>query len=248
MGLWIGLAFCAKLPTVCYVKVPELANTRSFLSQRVTRTAFSEGSRRLIRHYASPGDATRSDLVTRAKDRERLRVYTHRPNRQHPRAPRRRLLRTQRRGALRGPLNARPNRILSPTAHPTSPGKEPRSCLSDPRLVHPRSTTGPPRASASPSPSRAAFPSSTRALEEHSCGRRSVPRATRSPIREGSQSRIGQPASSRASPPASQAPPPRRRHLRERVKDRRTARQATRAQGSPARLPRTRARFVLHRC
>ena len=129
-----------------------------------------------------------------------------------------------------------------------SPGKEPRSCLSDPRLVHPRSTTGPPRASASPSPSRAAFPSSTRALEEHSCGRRSVPRATRSPIREGSQSRIGQPASSRASPPASQAPPPRRRHLRERVKDRRTARQATRAQGSPTRLPRTRARFVLHRC
>lgn len=146
------------------------------------------------------------------------------------------------------PLSSRPNRILSPTAHPTSPGKEPRSCLSDPRLVHPRSTTGPPRASASPSPSRAAFPSSTRALEEHSCGRRSVPRATRSPIREGSQSRIGQPASSRASPPASQAPPPRRRHLRERVKDRRTARQATRAQGSPARLPRTRARFVLHRC
>ena len=198
--------------------------------------------------YASPGDATRSDLVTRAKDRERLRVYTHRPNRQHPRAPRRRLLRTQRRGALRGPLNSRPNRILSPTAQPTSPGKEPCSCLSDPRLVHPRSTTGPPRASASPSPSRAAFTSSTRALEEHSCGRRSVPRATRSPIREGSQSRIGQPASSRASPPASQAPPPRRRHLRERVKDRRTARQATRAQGSPARLPRTRARFVLHRC
>ena len=146
------------------------------------------------------------------------------------------------------PLNSRPNRILSPTAQPTSPGKEPCSCLSDPRLVHPRSTTGPPRASASPSPSRAAFPSSTRALEEHSCGRRSVPRATRSPIREGSQPRIGQPAPSRASPPASQAPPPRRRHLRERVKDRRTARQATRAQGSPARLPRTRARFVLHRC
>ena len=146
------------------------------------------------------------------------------------------------------PLNARPNRILSPTVAPTSPGKEPCSCLSDPRLVHPRSTTGPPRASASPSPSRAAFPSSTRALEEHSCGRRSVPRATRSPIREGSQSRIGQPAPSRASPPASQAPHPRRRHLRERVKDRRTARQATRAQGSPARLPRTRARFVLHRC
>jgi hypothetical protein len=199
--------------------------------------------------YASPGDATRSDLVTRAKDRERLRVYTHRPNRQHPRAPRRRLLRTQRRGALRGPTQLTPQSHSFPDSRTLlSPGKEPRSCLSDPRLVHRRSTTGPPRASASPSPSRAAFPSSTRALEELSCGRRSVPRATRSPIREGSQSRIGQPAPSRASPPASQAPHPRRRHLRERVKDRRTARQATRAQGSPARLPRTRARFVLHRC